>query len=154
MLVCIYHSLIHRQNSEYWCVCVCAYISMDHMRPSHVYSACMICSDGYVHSSQQYIHINTHAGVWTHVVWTISRSTPTATTGTHRAYINGALKVSASGNFARVVCTSNYIAKSNFPDAGYVGSIDSLAIYPWVLGALQATAVFESTGALVCMSVP
>ena len=99
-------------------------------------------------------HKHTHAGVWTHVVWTISRSTPTATTGTHKAYINGVLKHTASGNFARIVCTSNYIAKSNFAaDAGYVGSTDSLGIYPWVLGLSEATAVFESTGALVCMSV-
>jgi hypothetical protein len=97
---------------------------------------------------------NTHTGVWTHLVWTITRSAPTATTGTHRAYINGVLKYSVSGNFAKSICTTNYIGKSNFAaDAGYVGSVDSLGIYPWVLGPLEATAVFESTGALVCMNV-
>ena len=108
----------------------------------------------YAQQSTTHTHKHTHAGVWTHVVWTISRDTPTAATGKHRAYIDGVLRLSVSGNFARVVCTSNYIAKSNFAaDAGYVGSIDSLGIYPWVLGLSEATAVFESTGALVCMSV-
>ncbi len=101
-----------------------------------------------------YVQTHTHTGVWTHLVWTITRSGPTATTGTHRVYMNGVLKYSASGNFARVLCTTNYIGKSNFAaDAGYVGSVDSIGIYPWVLGPLEATTVFESTGALVCMSV-
>jgi hypothetical protein len=103
----------------------------------------------HAHNRQQY----THTGEWTHVVWTITRSAPTATTATHRAYINGVLKLTAYGNLARELCTANYVAKSNFPDPGYVGSIDSLAVYPWVLGPSEVTAVFESTGALVCMRV-
>ncbi len=109
-----------------------------------------------VHSGTRTIVNNakrTRTGVWTHVVWTITRSAPTATTATHRAYINGVLTATVDGKLATVVCTANYVAKSNFPDAGYVGSIDSLAVYPWVLGLSEVTAVFESTGALVCMRV-
>ena len=107
----------------------------------------------HAHSCQQHTNTHTHTGVWTHVVWTITRSAPSSTTATHRAYINGVLKTPIVGKLATVLCTANYVAKSNFPDAGYVGSIDSLAIYPWILGLSEVKAVFESTGALVCMRV-
>ncbi len=99
------------------------------------------------------IHIHTHSGVWTHLTWSLSRSTPTASSGVHNIYVNGVLKASAIMKFPMVQTNTNYIAKSSHNNDLYVGDMDSFAIYPWVLRASDAQFVFESTGILVCVGV-
>ncbi len=84
------------------------------------------------------------------MVWTITRATPTATTGMHRVYVNNVHRALASMYFPWAVTATNYIGKSHWSvDSLYLGSIDSLAFYPWVLSASDVQAIFGSASATV-----
>jgi hypothetical protein len=66
-------------------------------------------------------------------------------------YVNGELRGAADGFFPMAPTNANYIGKSAWVgDALYVGSIDSLLIYPWILGPSEVSALFRSTTAVVC----
>ncbi len=107
-----------------------------------------------------YIYIYTHTqmlphpGTWTHITWSLSRSTPTASSGLHYVYANGVFKTSSNMNYPIRTSSINYIAKSHWAsDAMYKGDMDSFTIYPWVLRDSDAKFLFESTGIMVCMIV-
>ncbi len=82
---------------------------------------------------------------WKHVVWTITRPTPTATSGTHRLYTNNVLKTTQDAFFPLVATSSNYIANSPWGD-NFQGKIDSFSIYPWALGPSEVLLLFGATG--------
>ena len=99
-----------------------------------------------------------YAGTWTHVVWAMTRPTPSATTGTSRIYINGVLRETTYKFFFPIAATSiNYIGKSQASpeDDLFVGSIDALGFYPWVMGLSDVLEVLESLEIMVgtCLSV-
>jgi hypothetical protein len=99
-----------------------------------------------------YMHIYIYmTGVWRHVLWTLSRSTTTSTTGTWNLYINGNFVATKSAAYFPTKATVyNYIGKSAFAsDALYIGQIDSLAAIPWALTSSDASAVFRATGNMV-----
>jgi hypothetical protein len=107
------------------------------------WSGLLICMSKvvqYAHSQ----HLTPHTGVWTHVVWTIARPTPTATTGTYTVYVNGALIGTVTGQFP-VETHRNYIGMSNWAgETPFVGSLDEFAIFPLALSAREAFTLFKS----------
>jgi hypothetical protein len=91
------------------------------------------------------------AGVWTHLVLALRRTTPTSTSATLYAYVNGVLKVTAGANFPSAQTNLNYIGRSIQVDRHYAGSIDSFFIYPWALAPSEVQLVFgATTNTLVC----
>jgi hypothetical protein len=84
-------------------------------------------------------------------VWTISRATPTAITGTHRVYINGVFKASRDNfNYPPRATATNTIGKLHFSTNWWIGNIDSIAFHPWVLGPAEVQTLISSTSASVC----
>ncbi len=100
-------------------------------------------------------YICTYTGVWTHITWSMTRSSPTASSGSSQVYVNSVLtKDVASIQYPVKATTINYIGKSHWSDNQlFVGSMDSLAIYPWVLGPADAVYLFGSTGIMVWVCI-
>jgi hypothetical protein len=94
-----------------------------------------------------------YTGNWIHLVMTITRPTPAATTGLLRVYLNGVtVEVRDNFNFPLKATSTNYIGRFSFSGGwNWVGNMDAMTFYPWVLGPSDVQAVMTSTSASVCL---
>jgi hypothetical protein len=86
------------------------------------------------------------AGVWKHVVWSLSSqpATPAGITlSTWNIYINGLRATTFAGSYpANLVYTMNYIGKGVAAADSYVGHMDSFYIIATATNAAQARAIY------------
>jgi len=80
----------------------------------------------------------------------MKRLTPTATSGTHRIYIDNVLKTTVELFFPLVATTANNIGRGAWYSGGLSntlqGKVDSFSIYPWALSPSEVVLLFGATG--------
>jgi hypothetical protein len=88
------------------------------------------------------------ADTWMHYVCVVQR---TGSLSNWTVYQNGVRVLQAKRRYyPRAATNLNYIGKSNWPSEPYfVGSIDSLGVFPWPLKDAHATSIFRQGKSMV-----